>query len=352
MTTLPNLLPALHRAISDLVHVPLDALNIMPTSGLAHDHVTIDGTDWLLRVPRQSQMQFDATHNLLYQQTCFERMSASGHTPGCHLAIPPAESLPMGALVVDRIYGKTLQAPDNLAAAAKALAAIHRLPLPEASERAPLIDQCNPMQETLNEVLTQATYLDAAELEPASLTQIQAEIEAATKDMSTLPVSPVALISFDAHPGNFIVDERDHAWLVDLEKGRYGGAGFDLAHASLYTSTTWDKATYAELTAAEIKAFYQAWLDAMPVDQASQWQPFLLPMRRLMWLWSITWCAKWRVESTADLKKNKHRSENTEDWSAENTDASLIAHVRDRVDHYLLPETIERVCSDWRDDLS
>lgn len=347
MTLPKNLLPALHHAIRQTMDVPLDALQMMPTSGLAHDHVTIAGTDWLLRVPRQSQMQFDAAHNLTYQQTCFERMSASGHTPRCHFAIPPDESLPMGALVVDRIYGQTLQAPQELASAARALAAIHQLPLPDHAERAPLIDQINPIQETLTEVLTQAEYLEAADLSGDALTQIQAELTAARHDLARLPVSPVALISFDAHPGNFIVDDQDHAWLVDLEKGRYGGAGFDLAHASLYTSTTWDTATYAELTAAEIKAFYQAWSDAMPPQLAEQWQPYLLPMRRLMWLWSITWCAKWRVESTRDLKKHKHRSENTEDWSADNTDQDLINHVRDRVDHYLQAETIERVRSDW-----
>lgn len=347
MSDLNKLLPALHHAIRDLADVPLSALQVMPTSGLAHNHVIVDGTDWLLRVPRQSQMRLDAARNLRYQQTCFERMSSSGHTPKCHFAITPDESVPMGALLVDRIYGNTLTAPDDMAFVAKALAAIHQLPLPVHTDRAPLVDQADPMRETLEEVLTQAEYLQTAELEADSLSQIQTELNAANHDVSNLPVSPVALISFDAHPGNFIVDNNQHAWLVDLEKGRYGGAGFDLAHASLYTSTTWDTASYSELTDAQIKAFYQTWLDAMPSNLAESWQPYLLPMRRLMWLWSITWCAKWRVESAGDLKQNKHHTENTEDWSAENTDQNLIRHVRNRVDHYLLPDTIERVRHDW-----
>ena len=347
MSDLNKLLPALHHAIRDFTDVPLDALHVMPTSGLAHDHVIINGTDWLLRVPRQSQMRLDAARNLGYQQTCFERMSNSGHTPKCHFSIAPDASVPMGALLVDRIYGNTLTAPNDMTLVAKALAAIHQLPLPAHTGRAPLIDQTDPMRETLEEVLAQAEYLQAAELEADSLSQIQTELNAANDDVSNLPVAPVALISFDAHPGNFIVDNNQHAWLVDLEKGRYGGAGFDLAHASLYTSTTWDTASYSELTDTQIKAFYQTWLDAMPSDLAESWQPYLLPMRRLMWLWSITWCAKWRVESAGDLKQNKHQTENTEDWSAENTDQNLIDHVRNRVDHYLLPDTIERVRQDW-----
>ena len=347
MSDLNELLPALHHAIRDRIDVPPEALQIMPTSGLAHDHVIVNGTDWLLRVPRQSQMQLDAARNLRYQQTCFTRMNASGHTPTCHFTIAPNDSLPMGALVVDHIDGNALQAPDEIPLIAQALAAIHQLPLPESADRAPLIDQTNPMRDTLDEVLTQAAYLQSANLESDSLSQIQAELKAATADVSNLPVAPVALISFDAHPGNFIVDNNQHAWLVDLEKGRYGGAGFDLAHASLYTSTTWDTATYSELTDTQIKAFYQTWLDAMPSDLAQRWQPYLLPMRRLMWLWSITWCAKWRVESTRNLKQNKHHADNTEDWSAENTDQNLIDHVRNRVDHYLLADTIERVRQDW-----
>ena len=75
--------------------------------------------------------------------------------------------------------------------------------------------------------------------------------------------------------------------------------------------------------------------------------PYLMPMRRLMWLWSITWCAKWRVESAKQIRAAKHQVQDTEDWSAENTSARLIDHVRGRVDLYLSPEIIERVRQDW-----
>lgn len=341
-------LPALHQAIQHLVDVDITALAVMPTTGLAHDHVTIAGTDWLLRVPRQSQMRLNATENLTYQKTCFERMSASGYTPRCHLYITPSDDLPMGALLVDRIHGEVLQLPGQLNLAADALAAIHALPLAEPDQRAPLIDQADPMADTLSEVRTQAEYLPQAQLHPESVKMIKDELKAAKRDVEQLPVSPVALASFDAHPGNFIVDEKtQRAYLVDLEKGRYGGAGFDLAHASLYTSTTWDTTTYAELSADDIRNFYAAWSAAMPEQLSDQWQPYLLPMRRLMWLWSITWCAKWQVESTQKIKADKNVIANAEDWSADNTDDALIAHVRNRVSHYLEPATIERVRADW-----
>lgn len=350
MTAIADLLPALHAALvrnPAYRDLPPDALAPLPTTGLAHDHVTIAGTDHLLRVPRQSQMRLDATGNLAYQAACFERMSAGGHTPGCHGVLAPSPALPMGALIVDRIDGQVLKAPAELPAAATALASIHALPLPPSEDRAPLADQADPMAETLREVEGQAAHLPAAGLHKESRAMIDAELKAAARDVQSLPPAPPVLVSFDAHPGNFLVDEKGKAFLVDLEKGRYGGAGFDLAHATLYTSTTWDVATYSEPSPAEITGFYDTWRRAMPADLVTRLDPYLMPMRRLMWLWSITWCAKWRVESAKETRSGKHDAADTEDWSADNTDAALIDHVRDRVDCYLSPEIVARVRADW-----
>jgi hypothetical protein len=77
-------------------------------------------------------------------------------------------------------------------------------------------------------------------------------------------------------------------------------------------------------------------------------RPWLLPQRRLMWLWSITWCAKWRVESSRASRQDRARTVSAEDWSADLSDPTLIAHVKGRVDQYLTPETIARVRADWR----
>jgi hypothetical protein len=50
-----------------------------------------------------------------------------------------------------------------------------------------------------------------------------------------------------------------------------------------------------------------------------------------MWLWSVTWCAKWRVLS----RLTSAQSGDGEDWSSDNSERDLADHVRDRVDHYL-----------------
>jgi thiamine kinase-like enzyme len=350
MTAIADLLPALHGALiqrPEFAALAPEDLEPFPTTGLAHDHVAVAGTDLLLRVPRQSQMRLDAIRNLAYQGACFDRFSKGGHTPRLYAVLPPSEALPMGALIVDRIRGRVLNAPDELPAAAEALASIHALPVPDEARRAPLIYQSDPMTATLAEVRTQAEFLEAASPDPDSLAMIRSELADATEHAARGPSPPVVPISFDAHPGNFLADDAGRAYLVDLEKGRYGGAGFDLAHATLYTSTTWDVATHSEPTRAEIAEFYDAWRAAMPELLAARLEPFLMPMRRLMWLWSVTWCAKWRVESAKQARADKHEAADTEDWSADNTEAALIDHVRGRVDLYLSPEIVARVRADW-----
>jgi len=64
-----------------------------------------------------------------------------------------------------------------------------------------------------------------------------------------------------------------------------------------------------------------------------------VPLRGAMWLWSITWCAKWRVLS----REREGASGDGEDWSADRSEAALVTHVRDRVDHYLSAPVVARV---------
>ncbi|MBP5858855.1 aminoglycoside phosphotransferase family protein [Marivibrio halodurans] len=349
MDSIPALAEAL-ALVPSFAGISPGKLEPLPTTGLAHDHIRISGTGRLLRVPRQSQMRLDAARNLDYQAACFGRASAGGHAPRYFGQIRPCPGLPMGALIVEEIIGAPVKLPEGLPEVARALASIHALPVPPAAERAPLADPGDAYAATLEEVRDHARHLDAAALEQDARRMIEAEIDAAARHAGAMEdAPPTTLISFDAHPGNFLMDEANgRAVLVDLEKARYGAAGFDLAHATLYTSTTWDVATFSDPGHEAIARFHTRYLDALPGDLADAQRPHLMALRRLMWLWSITWCAKWRVASANARRGDKHLAEDTEDWSAENSADDLVEHVRGRVDHYLTPEVIERVRADWR----
>ena len=89
--------------------------------------------------------------------------------------------------------------------------------------------------------------------------------------------------------------------------------------------------------------FYGAWADAFGGEAASE-RAWHLPLRRAMWLWSITWCAKWRVWSARSRQASGTAGE---DWSVALSDRHLIAHVKERVDHYLGDPGIEFVRNEF-----
>ncbi|MCL7940242.1 aminoglycoside phosphotransferase family protein [Halomonas sp. ATCH28] len=335
----PDLCHALAEALRRAGHdAGIRAMYTMADTGLAHHHVWLEREqiDWVARLPKQSQMRLDPESNLDYQAACFRRASQGGHAPALHGILPPDPALPRGALLVSTIRGRPARLPDDLAGIAEALASFHVLNVPNVEARPPLLSPADPWTAMLEEVRDQARFLDRAGLEADARALIEAELAALPERLPPGPGTEPRLISFDAHPGNFLITESGRAVLVDLEKCRYGLVGFDLAHASLYTSTTWDLQSHAELRPAEVAAFYRHWITATGFDGDTA---TLLASRRAMWLWSLTWCAKWRARNlrTRDVHARG------EDWSAELSDNALIAHVRGRVDHYLSVAVIEHV---------
>ncbi|WP_027961379.1 phosphotransferase [Halomonas halodenitrificans] len=312
-------------------------LRPMADTGLAHHHVWLvrDGDDWVARLPKQSQLGLEAGANLDYQATCFERAGPSGHTPSLQGVLPPSTTLPRGGLLVDAVKGRPARLPDDLPAIAEALAALHGLALPPAEARAPLLAPADPWAAMRAEVTTQAEFLDQAGLSAEVVTTVREELASLPNQLDHGEAARPRLISFDAHPGNFLIDAEGRAMLVDLEKCRYGLPGFDLAHASLYTSTTWDPSSHAVLGISELADFHHRWMTRTGIGELDT----LIACRRAMWLWSLTWCAKWR----ASHDRTRDTRARGEDWSAELSDDALIAHVRDRVDHYLSPAAIDHV---------
>ena len=325
---------ALRARHPDWAELPFEPL---PDKGLAHLHLRLVGSGVLARVPKQSQMGLAAADHLAYEAACFERAAMSGHTPQLAGVLPATAALPHGALLVQEIHGRPVKLPHDLGAMVQSLASLHTLALPPAGERPPLLDDADPLAALVAEIDQQARHLDAALLAPQSRQAIEAEL-LRLRALCTGPHRPHnRLIAFDAHPGNFIVDSQGRAILVDLEKARYGAPALDLAHATLYTSTTWDAASSAVLTVAEVASAYRAWMALMPPAQMQR--EWLLPMRRAMLLWSLTWCAKWRALAT----QSAHTHPDGEDWSSELSDAALVAHVRERVNHYLAPQVVQGV---------
>ena len=81
-------------------------------------------------------------------------------------------------------------------------------------------------------------------------------------------------------------------------------------------------------------AFYGIWARAVPGALAKANLAWRRPLRRLTWLRTLSWMARWRASAEASVGTT--------------LPADLRDHVRRRIDDFLDPETIDRV----RNDLS
>ena len=337
-------------ALRPLADHPLAKLT---DKGLAHDHLRLVGSGLLLRIPKQSQRGYAPADNLRYQAACFARVSESGHGPKLAGVVAPRDGLPFGALVVEEIAGRPPKLPEELPALAACIAKVHALPLPPPEARPPLEDHVDPVAGLLVEIEEQARFIPDAGLAAESRREIEAELAWAYDFAAGLgdAAQPVTLVLTDSHPGNFLIDDSGKATIVDLEKALYGSPGVDLAHSTVHSSTTWDLDVYAELSLQEVAAFYRHYLEiieeAGAAGLAARLRPWLIPMRRLLFLRAITWCVMWSVQHQGAAKPAEALEAGGSDWSASKSEAALIAHVAGRVAEYLRPDIIVRMRGEW-----
>lgn len=335
--------------LPELADVSAGDIEPIASSGIAHDHYRIKGRGRVLRVPRLSQFGLDPAEALAYQATGFERAAPSGRTPRLAALLPPAPALPYGALVVEEIVGRRIELPGDLPAIAGTLARIHRLPVPPPDARPPLRDHRDPVGETLKVILAQAEHLHDARLRTDALAAIAEELGWARQFAGEIAggivsaAQPVTLACTDTHPGNFLVEAGGRTVFVDLEKMLYGAPAIDLAHATLYTSTTWEREVAAELGIDQVVRFYAAYLQEVGVEFAVALKPWLLPMRRITWLRTLTWMIRWRAVSAA-----RPDDPALGPWSRYRLPSDQVAHMLARIDDFTAAATIARIRAEWR----
>jgi len=316
----------------------LRAADVVPMTakGVNHDHYRLAGTGLVLRVPRATPWAGDAQAQLASEAAAFERAEPAGVTPRFIAAFPPTPAMPRGALVVEEIVGRQPRLPQDLPAIAETLARLHSLPLPPPPARAPLPDHGveGPIAATLAVIARQREFLARVELAPATRAALEDEyVEAERCAARVGPAEqPLALVGTDTHRGNFIIRNETEAVLVDLERVCYGSPAIDLAHATLYTSTTWDLEVQAVLTRGEAASFYRGYLAEVGPTRAAPLGPSLLPARRLVWLRTMMWAVRLRVLMSSGRLT---------------LDPRLARHIEARLDDFFDPATVARVRSEW-----
>jgi hypothetical protein len=335
------LLAALHErpAFSALT---IDDLKPLPATGTAHGHVRLPGGK-LARVAYAHDGDPTAAARLRVQAEAFRHLVPAGRSPRLHDVLEPRAGLPGGALIVDWIEGRPPRLPDELRAIADTLARIHSLPLPAADS--PIQRQKNPFTETLEAIeLGAMRFLDKAVPDTGACAEIAEELRL-MRGMALAFAKrpqPLTVALADTHPGNFIVDRTGIAWFVDLEKVHVGSPAIDLAHATLATSTIWHPDVGKVLSRAETQGFYDLYLEKVGRKQAASLQPWLAPMRRLTWLRTTLFMARWRVQT----RSVRDPADPTQ-WSDAGLAPAMKAHIDARIDQCFRRETIQSIRSEW-----
>jgi aminoglycoside phosphotransferase (APT) family kinase protein len=314
----------------------------LPATGTAHGHVRLrDGR--LARIAYAYEHDPTAAARLHQQAEAFRHLAPAGCTPRLHEVVEPGPGLPGGALIVDFIEGRAPQLPGELDAMADTLARLHSLPLPVTGS--PLPRQDNPLRVTLDVVEEGARrFLDKAVTDAGARAEIVEELELMRDMAATLAhrPQPLSIALADTHPGNFIVDRAGLAWFVDLEKIHVGSPAIDLAHATLPTSTVWHPDVGKVLCLAEVAHFYEAYLAQIGESRAAELRPWLQPMRRLTWLRTTLFMARWKVQTEAPRDPS-----DPSQWSDAGLSPAMREHLRSRIALSFERETIRSIRAEW-----
>jgi aminoglycoside phosphotransferase (APT) family kinase protein len=315
----------------------------LPATGTAHGHVRLrDGR--LARIAYAHGGDISAAGRLHAQAAAFRHLEPARRTPKLHEVIEPGPVLPGGALIVDFIAGQAPRLPGELVKMAETLALIHALPLSDA--HSPITRQSNPFLETLEGVeLNAMRFLDKAVPDQGARAEIAEELRAMRGMALALGrrQQPLTMALADTHPGNFIVDRAGIAWFVDLEKVHVGSPAIDLAHATLPTSTLWHPDIDVTLTAAEVRAFNDDYLARIGTEKAGALRPWLAPMRRLTWLRTTLFMARWRVET-----QSPHNPFDPSQWSDSGLDPKMKRHIEACIDRCFSLDFVREVRSEWK----
>ncbi|NQW10729.1 MAG: phosphotransferase [Alphaproteobacteria bacterium] len=281
-------------ALAAAFDVPVEAVDPTPIDGRVHRHWRMSHPEFgcvIARVPRMSHLGLTPRANLIYLATAFRTTSASGATPRLHRVARVSAAMPWGALLVDWIAGRPPRLPDDLPAVARALGAIHRLPLP--ARHRPFLEPEDPIGYLIavahNQLASVRERLPEAARAILDEELAWAEALAATDH----PRPPARLVMADTHPGNFRIRDDGTAILLDVERPVVDSPALDLAHASLPTSLHWDPVVIGAAGRADIVAFHRAWTAAVPPDLARSTRPWAIAYRRLVWLRTTSWACAW-----------------------------------------------------------
>lgn len=289
----------------------------------------VTGQELVLRVNYGSQIHL--SNQIEYEANALCLLEPSGRTPKVHYVDGSLQHLDHGVLVMDYLPGKPLdyECPSDLAEAARVLADIHSVPVPddhgliapEESLRA-ILDECEAMV---------AVYLDSPLGDAPTKRTVRDLLELAwgkVDDLKGVPF-PRCIINTELNNTNFLMNGAEKGYLIDWEKPLFGDPAQDLGHFLAPTTTFWK--TDVIFTDEQIAKFLDHYIAAVNAngrdDLAEGIRERTSVFLQVTCLRGITWCAMAWVEYQSPERELVNES------------------TRKKLEQYLEPAFLERIGS-------
>lgn len=254
--------------------------------------------DLVARLVTGTQMGLPLEEQAPYEYHALELLAPSGVTPKPYHVDPNPDGLPYPLILEEYLPGRPLDYSTDLPTAARCLAAVHALGVPE---RHHLRAHPDPAPAILEESRGLAEpYLSwdgASEGSKAALRGGFARIEGFLEQRDLFAGDGLAIVNYDLNTHNFVV-ENGAARLLDWEKARIAPRTQDLAHFLLPTTTLWRDDTAALLSRGQEREFVETYLERNPVEDGARFHEQLGAMKTIVSLRAVSWCA-WAVQETA-----------------------------------------------------
>ncbi|QIN79763.1 phosphotransferase [Rubrobacter marinus] len=261
------------------------------------------GQDLVARLVTGTQMGLPLGEQALYEHAALGLVAPSGVTPKPRLVDPEPDGLPYPLILEEFLPGRPLDYGKDLAAAARCVAGVHALGVPDDHalqvhpDPAPAI-----LEESRGLAEPYLGWDGAAGESKAGLRKGFRKVEGFLGQKGLFAGDDLAIVNYDLNTHNFVVGDDGTAKLLDWEKARIAPRTQDLAHFLLPTTTLWRDDTAALLSDEEEREFVRAYLEQAPATNTARFYEQLEAMKTIVSLRAVSWCA-WALQETAQSSR-------------------------------------------------
>lgn len=288
----------LQRYLRGIPDMPLSGVSFLARGEYSLNYLVPGEPDLVARLVTGTQMGLPLEEQAPYEHHALELLAPSGVTPKPYHVDPTPEGLPYPLILEEYLPGRPLDYAADLPAAARCLAAVHALGVPEEHrlhvhpDPAPAI-----LEESRGLAEPYLSWEGASGESKDALREGFARIEGFLERGDLFAGDGLAIVNYDLNTHNFVVEDGE-VRLLDWEKARIAPRTQDLAHFLLPTTTLWRDDTAALLSEGQEKQFVEAYLGCYPVEDEARFREQLEAMKTIVSLRAVSWCA-WAVQETA-----------------------------------------------------